>query len=131
MLDPYVSLYYSSIRPQLQSLELPLKLLSILNDENDEVYIFQFQSLYKTVSRDGSRSPMQWSGIENGGFTSGKETWLPVHPNYVINNVQVCSSGLGYVVYRYRMTVLACLFHRWQRLRSSKSTEQLSLNWLT
>ena len=32
-------------------------------------------------SRDNARTPMQWSGAENAGFTAGKP-WLRVNPNY-------------------------------------------------
>lgn len=38
------------------------------------------------VGRDGSRTPMQWSGERNAGFTSG-EPWLPVDPSYAERNV--------------------------------------------
>ena len=31
--------------------------------------------------RDGCRSPMQWDGTPQAGFTSGKP-WLMVHPNF-------------------------------------------------
>lgn len=37
-------------------------------------------------SRDNSRTPMQWSDCENGGFTHGKP-WLNVNPNYREINV--------------------------------------------
>ncbi|MBQ4600791.1 MAG: alpha-glucosidase [Oscillospiraceae bacterium] len=32
-------------------------------------------------SRDGARSPVQWSSEENAGFTTG-EPWMAVNPNY-------------------------------------------------
>lgn len=32
-------------------------------------------------SRDNARTPMQWSGGENAGFTTGT-TWIAVNPNY-------------------------------------------------
>ena len=38
-------------------------------------------------SRDNARTPMQWNGEKNAGFTSGKP-WLPVHPNYREVNVK-------------------------------------------
>lgn len=37
-------------------------------------------------SRDNARTPVQWSGEENAGFTSGKP-WLKVNPNYREINV--------------------------------------------
>ncbi len=38
-------------------------------------------------SRDNARTPMQWSGGENAGFTTGKP-WLKVNPNYTSINVE-------------------------------------------
>jgi oligo-1,6-glucosidase len=41
------------------------------------------------LSRDNSRTPMQWSSAANAGFTSGKP-WLPINDNYKTNiNVAV------------------------------------------
>ena len=37
-------------------------------------------------SRDNSRTPMQWDGTENAGFTAGRP-WLKVNPNYTQINV--------------------------------------------
>jgi oligo-1,6-glucosidase len=39
------------------------------------------------LSRDNSRTPMQWDNTINGGFTSGKP-WLPVNSNYTSTNVK-------------------------------------------
>ena len=39
------------------------------------------------VGRDGSRTPMQWSGEKNAGFSRG-EPWLPVGPSYAERNVE-------------------------------------------
>ncbi len=44
---------------------------------NVEAYI---ANLRKT-SRDNSRTPMQWDGSANGGFTTGAKAWLAVNPN--------------------------------------------------
>ncbi|MEZ5185093.1 MAG: alpha-glucosidase [Candidatus Nanopelagicales bacterium] len=35
----------------------------------------------RTFSRDNARTPMQWDGSEQAGFTSGTP-WMPVNPNY-------------------------------------------------
>ncbi|MGG1676141.1 alpha-glucosidase [Neobacillus sp. NRS-1170] len=37
--------------------------------------------------RDNSRTPMQWSSGNMGGFTAGDQTWLGVNPNYKEINV--------------------------------------------
>jgi alpha-glucosidase len=42
--------------------------------------------LYK--GRDGCRAPLQWSAGSNAGFSSGRTTWLPVHPDYPTRNVE-------------------------------------------
>lgn len=39
-------------------------------------------------SRDNARTPMQWDGGKNAGFSQGEETWLPINPNYTQINVQ-------------------------------------------
>ncbi|MBS1970223.1 MAG: alpha-glucosidase [Bdellovibrionales bacterium] len=39
------------------------------------------------TSRDNARTPMQWNGEENAGFTTGKP-WLKVNPNYKTINVE-------------------------------------------
>ncbi|MBQ2875697.1 MAG: alpha-glucosidase [Clostridia bacterium] len=43
--------------------------------------------LIKKTSRDNARTPMQWSGEEGAGFTSG-EPWLKINPNYKEINVE-------------------------------------------
>lgn len=37
--------------------------------------------------RDNARTPIQWNGSENGGFTAG-EPWIAVNPNYREINVE-------------------------------------------
>jgi alpha-glucosidase len=39
------------------------------------------------VGRDGSRTPMHWSGERNAGFTAGKP-WLPVDPSHAGRNAE-------------------------------------------
>lgn len=44
---------------------------------------------YKKVSRDPVRTPFQWSGDINAGFSNADKTWLPVHPNYEQLNLEL------------------------------------------
>lgn len=44
--------------------------------------------MYKKFSRDPERTPFQWDGTNNGGFSKAAKTWLPVNPNYVDLNLQ-------------------------------------------
>jgi oligo-1,6-glucosidase len=41
------------------------------------------------TSRDNSRTPMQWDGSANGGFTTAAKPWLAENPNYTQINAGV------------------------------------------
>ncbi|KAI5693939.1 hypothetical protein M8J75_008198 [Diaphorina citri] len=57
---------------------------------------------YTQFTRDGCRSPFQWDGTINAGFTSGLYAWLPVNPNYYRNNLalQKQNNRSHYYVYK-------------------------------
>ena len=53
-------------------------------------------------SRDNSRTPMQWNGSRNGGFTTAEVPWIAVNPNYGTINAeeQVKDPGSVYEYFR-------------------------------
>jgi oligo-1,6-glucosidase len=44
-------------------------------------------NMIKKTTRDNARTPMQWNGGPNAGFTAG-ESWLPINPNYTHINMK-------------------------------------------
>jgi alpha-glucosidase len=42
----------------------------------------------KEKGRDGERTPMQWDGSPEAGFTKSDKPWLPVPPSYKTVNVE-------------------------------------------
>ena len=49
---------------------------------------FVFDALGVLINRDEVRTPMQWGGSQNAGFSSAPKTWLPVHGDYLEVNVE-------------------------------------------
>ena len=45
-----------------------------------------YLAMQAELSRDNSRTPMQWNSTTNAGFTTGK-SWLVINPNYTTVNV--------------------------------------------
>src|SRR6185312_14468597 len=54
------------------------------------------------VGRDPSRTPMQWTGALNAGFSTSEEPWLPVADNYAIINVQAEDADPKSILTLYR-----------------------------
>lgn len=69
---------------------------------SEEAYIDNLRHM----GRDNARTPMQWDGSANGGFTSGATAWLAVNPNYkTINAAQEVSDPDS--VYNYTAKMIA------------------------
>jgi alpha-glucosidase len=58
----------------------------------------------KEKGRDGERTPMQWDGSANAGFTSGTP-WLPVPPNAAAINVKAEESDPNSLLAWYRALI--------------------------
>lgn len=54
--------------------------------------------------RDNARTPMQWSGGKNAGFTTG-EPWLPVNENFVQINAEKALSDPDSIFYYYQKLI--------------------------
>jgi len=54
--------------------------------------------------RDGERTPMQWTGDKNAGFTNG-EPWIRVHPNYKKVNVEIQKNDPNSILNFYRRLI--------------------------
>lgn len=55
-------------------------------------------------SRDNGRTPMQWNGGENAGFTSGRP-WISLPDNYKTINVEVEMADEDSILYYYRRLI--------------------------
>ncbi len=56
------------------------------------------------LSRDNSRTPMQWDDSEHAGFTTGTP-WLKVNPNYKEINVKQALADPNSVYYYYKKLI--------------------------
>ncbi|XP_072743958.1 maltase 1-like [Anoplolepis gracilipes] len=57
---------------------------------------------YKAISRDPERTPFQWDGTKNAGFSKANSTWLPVNENYKTLNLynQIRAHESHYKIYK-------------------------------
>lgn len=63
-----------------------------------------WEAIYQR-SRDNSRTPMQWNGNRNGGFSDGDKTWLKVNPNFEEINVEKEMAEDESVLHYYRKLI--------------------------
>ena len=52
--------------------------------------------------RDGERTPMQWDGSRNAGFSTSQHPWLPVPPSAALYNVQAESQDPNSILSFYK-----------------------------
>jgi len=55
--------------------------------------------------RDGERTPMQWDGSKNTGFTTSERPWLPVPPSSAEYNVEAESKDPGSILSFYKRLI--------------------------
>ena len=58
----------------------------------------------KMMSRDNVRTPMQWTGSKNAGFTDVKP-WISVNPTYQNINVEVAVKDPDSILYTYKQLI--------------------------
>ncbi len=58
----------------------------------------------RAVSRDNARTPMQWDGGPNAGFSTGTP-WLAVNPNHREINAEAAQADPGSVWHHYRALI--------------------------
>lgn len=68
---------------------------------NSHEYVME---IIRATSRDNSRTPMQWSADENGGFSTGIP-WLAVNPNYTKINVEVQEKDPSSILNYYKKMI--------------------------
>jgi len=55
--------------------------------------------------RDGERTPMQWNGDTNAGFSTARTTWLPVAPGYRARNAAAETRDPGSLLNFYKALI--------------------------
>ena len=82
-------------------------------------------------SRDNARTPFQWDGSENAGFTTGKP-WLRVNPNYTEINLADQRNDPDSVFNFYRqLTRLRKNPDYQETFTCAKAGASASLSWAT
>jgi trehalose-6-phosphate hydrolase len=80
-----------------------LNYFKILKEQGiDEAKIYK---VLQERSRDNSRTPMQWNGSKNAGFSEGKP-WISVNHNYNEINVENSLKDQNSIFYHYKKLIL-------------------------
>jgi oligo-1,6-glucosidase len=58
----------------------------------------------RAMSRDNARTPMQWDGTPQAGFTTGIP-WMPVNPNHTEVNAEAARADPSSVFHHYRRLI--------------------------
>lgn len=66
-------------------------------------------------SRDNARTPMQWNGSKNAGFTTGTP-WIMVNPNYTEINAEKEMAEPDSVYHYYKKLISLRRFSKWSEL---------------
>jgi oligo-1,6-glucosidase len=77
------------------------KFNELVQDGQDSVEILK---ILQPLSRDNSRTPVQWNDSENAGFTTGKP-WIKINPNYKEINVEKALLDEDSVFYFYKKLI--------------------------
>lgn len=72
-------------------------------------------SCFAYKSRDNARTPMQWDGSENAGFTTGTP-WIMVNPNYREINAAAQRADPDSVFHYYRRLIALRRESKWSEL---------------
>jgi alpha-glucosidase len=59
----------------------------------------------KEKGRDGERTPMQWDGGKDAGFSTAAKTWLPIPPSYTTTNVKAESTDPNSLLNWYKRLI--------------------------
>ena len=82
-----------------------LETLNVYRERTEKGYASEavMESIYAR-SRDNARTPMQWTGGENAGFTTGKP-WVPVNGNHTEINAEAAMEDSESVFHHYRQLI--------------------------
>ena len=105
---PYI---YQGEELGMTNIRLPLEeyvdveIHNLYRDRRAEGYSHDaiMESIWKR-GRDNARTPMQWTGGKNAGFTTGKP-WLAVNPNYTEINAEAALADPDSVFHYYKKLI--------------------------